>query len=280
MPNELSGQAPYPRPRTRVVLSIFVALSAGSALVETIGGVLQGQPVPVGVSIARNAFIWLVFGALSFAAIFTARRFPLEGGRLLQHLPTHLATFVAISFTHTLLYSPFVRYVLHQSGPRSASGSALLGNLRGDVFIYAMMVGAYYLFAFAKRPPQVVTVPATPVVPTTETPAPLKRIPLKEEGRVAFIDTAEVESIEADGDYVKLNGRFGTRTIRQSLSALERQLDPTEFVRIHRSTIASVSSIKELQPWFHGEFVAIMNSGARLKVSRTHREALTEALRI
>jgi two-component system LytT family response regulator len=125
----------------------------------------------------------------------------------------------------------------------------------------------------AVRPRETVAVPAT-------TTTPLRRIPLKEDGVVAFIETRDVESIAADGDYVKLNGRFGTRTLRQSLSALEKQLDPAEFARIHRSTIVSLSDIKELQPWFHGEYMAIMASGAKLKVSRSHRAALTEALGI
>lgn len=268
----------YPQPRTRSVLAIFAVLAIASAGVEAIVATTRGPSIPIGVSVARNGFIWLLFGALSFAAIFTARRFPPERGRLLQNAPAHLATFVFISFTHTLLYSAFVRRILGEDGPRPALAADLLGNLRGDVFIYGMMVGAYYLYVLARRPAQVVAVPGA--APSTEVPPPLKRIPLKEEGRVAFIDTAEVESIEADGDYVKLKGRFGTRTIRQSLSAMEKQLDPAEFARIHRSTIVSLSSIKELQPWFHGEFVAIMNSGARLKVSRTHRAGLTESLRL
>ena len=266
----------YRAPRPLAVLTIFAALALGSASIEAIVAAARGPDIPFGVSLARNGFIWILFGVLSFAAIFTARRFPLERGRVLRNLPAHVGTFVAISFTHTLLYSAFVIFVLKLQGPPLRLIGELLGNLRGDVFIYGMMVGAYYLYAFAQRPPQVITVPAPPQVVTA--PPPLKRIPVKEEGRVAFIDTADVESIEADGDYVRLNGRFGTRAIRQSLSALEQQLDPAEFARIHRSTIVSLSSIKELQPWFHGEFVAIMSSGARLKVSRTHRATVTEAL--
>ena len=269
----------YPQPRPRAVMAIFAVLAVGSAVAEAIVAATRGPETPIGVSVARNGFIWLLFGALSFAAFYTARRFPLERARLILNLPAHLATFVAISFTHTLLYSGFMRFILRQDfGPRGDLPAELLGNLRGDVFIYGMMVGAYYLYAFARRPAQVIPAPAAPVA--TNTPAPIRRIPLKEDGRVAFIDTADVESIEADGDYVKLSGRFGTRTLRQSLSTLEQQLDPAEFARIHRSTIVSLSSIKELQPWFHGEFVAIMSSGARLKVSRTHRAALTEALRL
>ena len=267
--------ATYPPAPRRGILGVFAALAVGSSTVEAVMTATRGSGIPIGVSFARNGFIWMLFGALSFAAVFTARRFPLQRARLTSALPAHLATFVAISFAHTLLYTGFIRFILFpDQDARADLLGSLVGNLRGDIFIYAMMIGGYYLYAYATQPRETVAVPAPVAAP------PLRRIPLKEDGVVAFIEARDVESIAADGDYVRLNGRFGTRTLRQSLSALEKQLDPAEFARIHRSTIVSLSSIKELQPWFHGEYMAIMASGAKHKVSRTHREALTEALRI
>jgi DNA-binding LytR/AlgR family response regulator len=65
---------------------------------------------------------------------------------------------------------------------------------------------------------------------------------------------------------------------RASLATLERQLDPDEFVRIHRSTIIRVARVREMEPWFHGEYTVVLADGTRLKLSRTYRAKLQAAL--
>ena len=55
---------------------------------------------------------------------------------------------------------------------------------------------------------------------------------------------------------------------------MEKRLDPRRFVRIHRSSIVNVARIKELQPYFHGDYVVIMNDGTRLRLSRGRRHRL------
>ncbi len=55
-------------------------------------------------------------------------------------------------------------------------------------------------------------------------------------------------------------------------------LDRRRFVRIHRSRIVNVDRIKELQPWFNGEYVVILRNGTRLTLSRNYRERLEEQL--
>jgi two-component system, LytTR family, response regulator len=59
---------------------------------------------------------------------------------------------------------------------------------------------------------------------------------------------------------------------------LETQLDPERFVRIHRSTIVNLERIKELQPFFRGEYVVVLQSGITLKLSRGYRDHLEARL--
>jgi hypothetical protein len=66
----------YPLPRPRVVLAIFAALAIGSSLVDVAMTAVGGGSTPPGLAVVRNGFVWLLFGALSFLAIFAARRFP------------------------------------------------------------------------------------------------------------------------------------------------------------------------------------------------------------
>jgi len=59
---------------------------------------------------------------------------------------------------------------------------------------------------------------------------------------------------------------------------LEAQLDPKKFLRIHRSSIVRIDRIRELQPWFHGEFKVVLQNGMQLTLSRNYRDKLQEAL--
>lgn len=93
------------------------------------------------------------------------------------------------------------------------------------------------------------------------------------DGRSTVIVTAEVEWAEAAANYVKLHLPGASHLIRESISALETQLDPSRFARVHRSAIVNVEQIREIQPWFSGDQVLIMRSGAKVRLSRTYRRA-------
>jgi len=65
---------------------------------------------------------------------------------------------------------------------------------------------------------------------------------------------------------------------RETMNALEAQLDTNTFFRIHRSHIVNIERIKELQPWFNGEYVVFLHDGTRLTLSRGYREKLQERI--
>jgi two-component system LytT family response regulator len=104
------------------------------------------------------------------------------------------------------------------------------------------------------------------------------RIVIKGNGRVYFLQTRDIDWIEAAGNYLKLHVNGESHMIRQTMSALEDQLDPELFYRIHRSTIVNIDRIKELQPLFNGEYLVILRTGARLTLSRGYRDELEARL--
>jgi two-component system LytT family response regulator len=67
--------------------------------------------------------------------------------------------------------------------------------------------------------------------------------------------------------------------MRDSLSALERRLDPVQFLRIHRSAIVNVSRIEELQPWAKGDFFVRLRDGTRLTSGPSYRANMQRLLR-
>jgi two-component system, LytTR family, response regulator len=102
----------------------------------------------------------------------------------------------------------------------------------------------------------------------------LDRLIIKADGRITFLNTQEIDWIEADDKYVHLHTGKGARMVRQTLSAMETQLDPARFVRIHRSTMVNIERIKELQPLFNGEYSLHLEDKTRLTLSRTYKDKL------
>lgn len=92
--------------------------------------------------------------------------------------------------------------------------------------------------------------------------------------RIRFVATTEVDWFEAARNYVRLHVGPATHLVRTPLTALLEQLDPRRFVRVHRSIVVNVDRIREVQPWFGGDYLAILRDGQQLKVSRTYRENL------
>jgi two-component system LytT family response regulator len=106
----------------------------------------------------------------------------------------------------------------------------------------------------------------------------LDRLVVKSGGRVFFLRTEEIDWIEAAGNYVRLHLGEESHLFRETMNGMESRLDGRRFVRIHRSRIVNTERIKELQPWFNGEYVVILRNGTRLTLSRGYREKLQEQL--
>lgn len=104
------------------------------------------------------------------------------------------------------------------------------------------------------------------------------RLAVKTSGRVCFVRVADLDWIEAAGNYVRLHAGKEDHLLRESLGGLEAKLDPRRFVRIHRSTIVNIDRIRELQPVFHGDYRVVLIDGTELTLSRSCRDKLQDTL--
>jgi len=102
----------------------------------------------------------------------------------------------------------------------------------------------------------------------------VERLVVKSAGRVTFLRVDEIDWIEAAGNYVRLHAGRDAHLVHEGLAALATRLDPSRFARIHRSTLVNLDRVREVQPWFHGDAIAILRDGTRLQVSRTYRSGL------
>lgn len=105
------------------------------------------------------------------------------------------------------------------------------------------------------------------------------KLVFKSGGRLVFLEQDEIEWIEADSNYVRIQCGPVNHYVRNTIRDLETRLHPAKFLRVHRSIIVNVNRIKELQPCNSGEYVVVMKSGRELPCSRTYRGAIDAVIR-
>ena len=103
------------------------------------------------------------------------------------------------------------------------------------------------------------------------------RVPIKSDGRVTFLPVEEIDWIESADNHVKIHAKGETHLLRRTLQSMQASLSPSDFVRVHRSSIINVARIEEIQPWFNGEYIVLLRDGSKVHTSRGYRARL-EAL--
>ena len=102
-----------------------------------------------------------------------------------------------------------------------------------------------------------------------ESPQQSRRIVVKTGGKIQIIPMHEIDFLEAADDYVKINTRKGVFLKNKTMNYFEQVLDPNQFVRTHRSFIINVSMINRIDPYEKDNHIAMLQSGARIPVSKT-----------
>jgi len=106
-----------------------------------------------------------------------------------------------------------------------------------------------------------------------------KRIPIRTENGVTFVPVADLDWAEVDGNVIRLHVGRETHVIRETMAEFEQRVPANTFLRIHRSRLVNVERVCEVQPWFKGDFLLILQDGTRLVSGRTYRERVKQLLR-
>jgi len=116
------------------------------------------------------------------------------------------------------------------------------------------------------------------VLPEVTPAAVRERIVVKDGTRVHVIPIAKLDYVEAQDDYVALHSEGKSYLKQQSIASVEAVLDPSRFVRIHRSAIVNLERVARIEPYGKDSRVAILHDGTRLPVSRAGYARLMEAM--
>ena len=107
-----------------------------------------------------------------------------------------------------------------------------------------------------------------------ESPRYVERIAVEMRGKVRSVPVSDIDYIVADGPYAELHTGDRRHIIRESMQALEERLDPSRFMRVHRSMIVRLDLVDTLHRGAGGDYELQLKNGQRVRVSRSRREAL------
>jgi two-component system LytT family response regulator len=96
---------------------------------------------------------------------------------------------------------------------------------------------------------------------------------------VRFLKAAEIDWLDAAENYVRLHACGTAYLLRSTIGAFEERLDPSQFMRVHRSAIVNLDRVQRVEPFTHGEFVLVMADGTRLRSSRAYSKRLRALVR-
>ena len=107
-------------------------------------------------------------------------------------------------------------------------------------------------------------------------PKHLQRIALRAGGRISFVGVEDILYLQAAENYVQLHLKGSRHLLHVPIATIESSLDPSMFLRIHRSLIVNLRHIRELETGPHGEYVVLLQGGARLQSSRTYHDKIKQ----
>jgi two-component system LytT family response regulator len=105
-----------------------------------------------------------------------------------------------------------------------------------------------------------------------------ERFAVRTRGQIIFVKATSVDWIGAEGNYARLHTAEQSYLIRESLQSLEAALDPSLFVRVHRSAIVNIERVRKLVPGSDGAFSIVLANDATIPLGPTFRERLENLL--
>ena len=212
---------------------------------------------------------WYLWGALAPVVAWMGRRFQVDRANFGRHFFIHLGA----SLDLALLQLAVTAVVQGGSfGQRLVDDFSLY--FHWNVVVYWAILGVVHALDYHR---DLEAFRAQVASLTSPRPRPAERLLVADDGRSLFVRTADLEWIEAARNYVRLHAGSRSYVVRTTLAALEAQLDRERFRRTGRSALVNVDRVREVQPWFHGDAIVILESGARVPLSRRYRSNLLSA---
>ena len=262
--------------RVPAVWAVLLTVSVfAHAHVEIANETARGVRMSYGTALAIQISSHLVMAALVPAIYWLHRRWPIAERP--RNLLIHVAAVVPFSIAHTVGMAAlrFVWFggILGETHSFPLTFDRMLYEFAKDIIAYGLLsAGTVALRHYLSPPAPSLVVETTPrAEPAPSEPRP-ERFAVRRKGREVMVEVADIDWIEASGNYAMLHVGDETFEIRSSLTRLEGELDPKRFVRVHKSHLVNIARVVEVTPWVSGDWRIRLQSGAEVNLSRRYRQ--------
>jgi hypothetical protein len=266
-----------------VGFGVFMVVLAAAGNTITVGMEMRRAGLP------HHPFepaIWewssnLVLLALVPAIAWFTRRYPLHLDTWRRRLPLYALASVLHSVLHVLAMVALRKAIYALGGESYDFGHwprQLLYEYVKDVrgFIATVFVIEGYRFLLRRLQGEASLLDAPDDAPPEEPVERPERFLVRKLGREFLVAAADIESLQAAGNYVNLRVRGRDYPLRSTIAALESRLDPARFQRVHRSHIVNLDQIAMIEPLDTGDARLHLKDGSTLPCSRRYRTILRE----
>lgn len=189
-------------------------------------------------------------------------RFPISGARTWRSVAIHAAAAATLSLVLILISCVLAAWLLQgQFAPE-------MDDVRSQIAAnWLLLTFALCAFAVISQAMKLRFRPASRSVAA-------RSIAIKTRGRLGYLDLANIEWIESQGNYLALHVGGRSHLIRETLQSFAGRLDPDRFIRVHRRVIVAIDQICEIQPLANGDSTLKLKDGRTIRASRSYREAV------
>ncbi len=275
-----------PRDRLRWSDPLTLAVWALVLAVNTVFNGLVARDDHPGVA-AWEPWVWEITSSLTIlllvpVVLWFYARVPLRAGYWRWLVPLHLLASVVFSLVHVAGMVGLRELAYRQMGAHYDFGPwwpgwryEYLKDIRTYVDILVVTWAIRHLLLRSGGEARVLAVPDAGVPAVAEAvPARPERFLVRKLDREFLIATDDIERIEANGNYVNLIVAGHAYPLRSTMAAIEAQLDPRAFVRVHRSHIVRADQIASIEPLDGGDARLHLRVGGWVPCSRRYREGL------
>jgi hypothetical protein len=255
--------------RQTAVWAVLLTISVfARAHVDALDEARRGVTGVYGRMLAIEVSSHIVVAALIPALYWMHRRWPIRGG--LRNIAIHALALLPFSIIHTVgmaaLRLVWFSGILGEAYSFPITFDRLAYEFAKDIISYGMLTTAVMAmrYVFAR--------PAAALPPAPQPEALPERFAVRKRGKEIMVEVADIDWIEAAGNYAVLHVSGETLEIRSTLTKLESELDPKRFVRVHKSFVVNVARIAEVTPWISGDWRIRLQDGAEVNLSRRYRQ--------
>jgi hypothetical protein len=224
---------------------------------------------------------WLLCGyswaVLTVPVMRFTRRFPVQRFGWTRFFLTHLPVAIIFALTQLGIYVAIASQLFgtNDRGLWEFYKFIIVNEFQSSFLVYFVIVSAVTAYDRWFVEPG----PMTIAEPTDNGTGNIRRLPVKENGRIILVETDNIDWVESYGNYVFLHTPQRRIIFRETMAAMERKLDPQAFVRIRRSAIVRVDQIVELRLGGNGEYEVSLRCGQVLAATRRYRKNLENVIR-